>query len=132
MSATPPNGKSAVAFWVAVLVPAFSFLAALVGVIWQLASVAFSVTDMSGKVAALQIQREADRQEIARLRIDSSEQKAALLEIETQFCERDHLSNLTHASDLRWFAMLWSKTFGQTLPTDNAYYPTVCNRKPRQ
>ena len=55
-----------------------------------------------------------------------------LNEVETQFCEADHLRNLMHANDLRWFAMLFDKSFGAKLPTDNTYYPIVCNRKAAQ
>lgn len=52
-----------------------------------------------------------------------------LLEIETQFCAGDIVRNLFHANDLRVMAMMWTKTMGGTLPTDNAYYPTMCNNK---
>jgi hypothetical protein len=50
---------------------------------------------------------------------------AALVEIETQFCGQDNLRSQIHASDLRWFAMLWHKVFGQELPIGNAFYGKV-------
>lgn len=54
---------------------------------------------------------------------------AALVEIETQFCESDALRNIMHANDLRMFAVLWSKVIPDAqLSTGNAYYPIVCNK----
>lgn len=50
-------------------------------------------------------------------------------EIETQFCAQDIVRNLMHANDMRQMAQLWEKQFGTRLPTDNAYYPTICNRR---
>jgi hypothetical protein len=126
------NGKATIAMWVGIIVPVAAVLFTIIGTIWNLASVAFRVAAQDTEIATIKVQREVDRQEIGRLRLETSAQKAALLEIETQFCEADHLRNLTHANDLRMFSMLWNKAFGQNLPTDNAYYPTVCNRKQSQ
>lgn len=54
---------------------------------------------------------------------------AKLVEIETQFCASDIVRNLLHASDMRLQAMLWAKAYpGEKIPTDNAFYPRVCNR----
>lgn len=54
---------------------------------------------------------------------------ARMVEIETQFCSRDNISNIMHAFDLRLEAMLWAKVFqGSIFPTDNAFYPKVCNQ----
>jgi len=65
----------------------------------------------------------------AQRRTDLSVMNARMVEIETQFCARDSLSNLMHAADLRLFSMLWAKTFPNSrYPTDNAYYPKVCNQ----
>lgn len=58
--------------------------------------------------------------------------EAALLEIETQFCAADMARNLMHASDLRNYAVLYKKVFGDDYPTSNAYYPTICNRPVRR
>jgi hypothetical protein len=55
--------------------------------------------------------------------------QAALTEIETQFCASDIVRNLIHANDLRMLSLLWKTIHnGETYPTDNAYYPMVCNR----
>lgn len=53
-------------------------------------------------------------------------------EIETQFCAQDIVRNLMHANDLRTVSLLWEKTFGVKYPTDNTYYPTICNRPIRK
>src|ERR1700748_220119 len=53
-------------------------------------------------------------------------------EIETQFCAQDIVRNLMHANDLRSVSILWEKTFGSRIQTDNAYYPTICNRRVKQ
>lgn len=50
-------------------------------------------------------------------------------EIETQFCSQDIVRNLMHANDLRNLSILWEKQFGYPYPTNNAYYPTICNRR---
>ncbi len=50
-------------------------------------------------------------------------------EIETQFCAQDIVRNLMHANDLRNLSVLWEKQFGMPYPTNNAYYPTICNRR---
>lgn len=67
-----------------------------------------------------------DRQ--AGLRADVVQQAAALIEIETQFCASDIVRNLMHAEDVRKLSMLWQKEFQVQFPTDNTYYPVVCNR----
>jgi hypothetical protein len=58
---------------------------------------------------------------------------AKLVEIETQFCASDVMRNLTHAQDMRTTAVLWRQAFPRNpLPTDNAYYPRICNRAESQ
>jgi flagellar biogenesis protein FliO len=54
---------------------------------------------------------------------------AKLIEIETQFCASDIVRNLMHAQDSRTIAILWHKAFPETtMPTDNTFYPRICNR----
>lgn len=63
---------------------------------------------------------------IGDLRNDVIGQKAALVEIETQFCNTDYMRNLMHAQDLRMTSMIWAKVFPDShYPTDNAYYPRI-------
>lgn len=50
-------------------------------------------------------------------------------EIETQFCGTGNIINLMHANDMRLQSVLWQKSFpGITFPTDNPFYPVLCNR----
>jgi hypothetical protein len=66
---------------------------------------------------------------VAEGKANSAQFKAQLVEIETQFCASDSVRNLMHATDLRITSMLWGKVNpGQVLPTDNAFYPVICNR----
>lgn len=52
-----------------------------------------------------------------------------LVEVETQFCASDIVRNLIHAQNMRIESIMWSKLFPDTrMPTDNAFYPKVCNR----
>lgn len=68
----------------------------------------------------------ANTDRINELRSKQTEQKAALVEIETQFCNADYVRNIMHANELRVLSMLWSKAFdGTRYPTDNAYYPRI-------
>lgn len=54
--------------------------------------------------------------------------RASLVEVETQFCASDIVRNLMHANDLRVLSILWTHGKLGTYPTDNSYYPMVCNR----
>lgn len=62
------------------------------------------------------------------IRSENTKQAAALIEIETQFCNADHVRNLNLAQENRLFAMLWQKVYGQEYPISNSFYPTICNR----
>lgn len=57
------------------------------------------------------------------------EQALSLNEIETQFAAQDIVHNLTRANNMRVESLLWQKVYGTVLPTDNAYYPTISNRR---
>lgn len=55
--------------------------------------------------------------------------RAQLVEIETQFCASDSIRNLMHAADMRITSVMWTKVSpGSVMPTDNAFYPSICNR----
>jgi hypothetical protein len=70
---------------------------------------------------------------VAERRAAQATMNAKLVEIETQFCAADVMRNLTHAQDMRTTAVLWRQAFPQNpLPTDNAYYPHICNRAETQ
>lgn len=83
------------------------------------------------QVRAGLIQENAER--ISILRTDVTRLAADLREIETQFCASDIIRNLMHAHEMRIETMLWSAVNPKMpLPTDNAYYPMVCNRQQEQ
>lgn len=63
------------------------------------------VSDLSGQIKTLQGQ---------------------IAQIQGQVCTLDITRNLMHAYDMRELSMLFQKVFGQSLPTDNSYYPTIC------
>lgn len=89
-----------------------------------------SGTRQDAQISSLQNIQNRTGDRIIEMREQITRQAAALIEIETQFCGADHLRNLTHATDMRITSMLWEKEFpGSRFPTDNAYYPQVCNRK---
>jgi len=76
-------------------------------------------------IAALERQSTFDQEKIAELRAIAAKNGADLIEIETQFCASDSIRNQITAWDLRIFAVLWKKTFGDVLPTDNAFYGQI-------
>lgn len=54
---------------------------------------------------------------------------AKLVEIETQFCASDIVRNLLRSDDMRIRSVMWAKLYpGEKMPTDNSYYPRICNR----
>jgi len=73
------------------------------------------------------IQTQANMVSIAANKADTD---ARMIEIETQFCASDIVRNLIHANDLRITSMLVKKSFNMTFPTDNAFYPEICQRHP--
>jgi hypothetical protein len=129
MSSRNGNGWTKYATIGAAVIPAFAaFVTVIVQYSNQAAEVRLQATRNSEYERRLGISEDtARRQELL-----MANQAQALNEIETQFCESDHLRNLMHAEDLRKLSMLWEKTFAIKIPTDNAYYPIVCNRKARQ
>jgi hypothetical protein len=66
---------------------------------------------------------------VAEFRAASAQFRTQLVEIETQFCASDAVRNLMHAADMRLASVMWTKiNSGSVLPTDNAFYPQICNR----
>lgn len=79
--------------------------------------------------ARLAVMEERLTQGSAEQRSNDAKFQAALTEIQAQFCASDMVRNLMHANDLRTVAMLWKSVHaGETYPTDNTYYPAVCDR----
>jgi hypothetical protein len=126
MADSGTNGASRFGLWTGIVASAIVLLGAIGGVFY----VAFQGQANTSSVndIKLRIDRIEDRQNMADGKINS--QADALVEIETQFCATDIVRNLMHANDMRIQSMLWAKAYpGSVLPTDNAYYPTICNRK---
>jgi hypothetical protein len=94
----------------------------------QIGTLSFQVAQISDRQSTIerrlsQLETKANNSQVDRAQIRSD-----LREVETQFCEGDNVRNLMHANDMRIQAMLWGKAFGSPLPTDNAFYPFVCQR----
>lgn len=101
----------------------------IIGVIGSTFFVAFSTRSNSEALAMQSIQITAMQSRIEVLTRRVSSQELALNEVETQFCASDNLRNEMHARDLRDFAVVFEKVFGQKFPIENAFYARVCNRR---
>lgn len=123
------NGVNTWQRWMSVLIPAIAGLGTAGTLFYQLANVAFQVNSNMASNAAISTRMDIIVSDVVKLQRDNEQQKAALNEIETQFCGNDIVRNLMHANDMRLQSMLWKKVFDNPLPTDNAYYPIICNRK---
>lgn len=101
-------------------------LLSLVGSVFY---VAFSTKANSDALLLQAVVPQSLGADIRALQIKQNTLDVGLNEIETQFCAQDIVRNLMHANDMRNVTLLWEKTFGMRLSTDNAYYPTICNRR---
>lgn len=102
---------------------------ALISLVVQASSTSVQVAALTAQVNNMQTQQALNVERLNETRAHEVALQASLVEIETQFCASDMLRNLMHANDLRYFSILWQNIFKHTLPTDNAYYPMVCNRQ---
>jgi hypothetical protein len=98
------------------------------GAIVQFGSLRSTVERLETDLTDFRNIQRAQGDEIARLQKSIGELHLSLSEIETQFCASDIVRNLMHANDLRQVSLLWQKVFNVPYPTNNAYYPTICNR----
>lgn len=106
-----------------------TLVAALITLNVQLANVSYTATGTKAAADALSIRVSSLDERSSSMALDVAQLRTALLEIETQFCANDIVRNLMHANDMRIMSILWDKLgFGARLPTDNVYYPNVCNR----
>jgi hypothetical protein len=126
--AASANGNSRRQFWITTTIAAFFIVTAIVSYVVQITSIGSIGTQNTDSIKALQDSNYNLRIEQDKMQARLIVQEAALKEIETQFCASDIVRNLMHANELRDVAMLHEKVFGARMPTDNAYYPTVCNR----
>jgi hypothetical protein len=103
--------------------------AMLLGLVGAVFYVGFSTRANSDAIAGQALVNQALNVEIRALQLRAEAQAVAMNEIETQFCGEDIVRNLMHANDMRTMALLWEKTFAGRMPTDNAFYPSICNRR---
>jgi hypothetical protein len=90
---------------------------------------AASRTDREQLNNRLRVLEATVQEDSAQRRSEAAAITQKLTEVETQFCASDIVRNLLHANELRLFSLLWAKIYpGEHMPTDNAYYPRVCNR----
>ena len=91
-----------------------------------IAGLTFLVMLLAGGWAVVRLQTDSAT---AALAIELASQRAALLEVETQFRAEDQIQNLHTANNQRFFSLLWQKTFGSPFP-EITYYPSVSDSKP--
>jgi hypothetical protein len=123
------NGASRAGLYLSIVIAALMLL----GMIGSVFYVAFEVRADSVLIEAQSILIHTSQDELRSLQLKLNSLEVAMNEVETQFCADDQMRNIMHANDMRLQSLLWQKTYpGTTLPTDNAYYPTICNRKAKQ
>lgn len=125
MSHTPPNGASRIGLWLSIAVSG----AVLISMTGAMFFVAFNTRENSEMILVLDRTVREISVKLNELQDRHTKLEVGLHEIETQFCGEDIVRNLMHANDQRQASIMWEKVFGTKYPTDNAYYPTICNRK---
>jgi hypothetical protein len=123
------NGSARFTTMLSIGVAAVGLASAGITGAYQLISMTTEVRVLTQEKDSLAGMVNRQRADIATLALEVNRQKSALIEIETQFCATDNMRNIIHANDLRIQAMVWRKVFGDELPTANAFYPRVCNRR---
>lgn len=104
-------------------------LGAMISFFIQTATTAGLVSSLTLRVNSLEMNYNRAFDRINEQRAITTGIQSALTEIETQFCAEDIVRNVTHSNDMGIMSMLWQQTYPSTrLPTDNAYYPQICNR----
>lgn len=123
-----PNGVRRWQEWIptaglmlTVLVGVITYVVQIANVQMQNAQNSDKIKELERRVAVL-VERTTDQ--LTRITVI----QADLREVETQFCASDIVRNLMHANDMRTTSVLWAKVFIGVMPTDNAYYPVICNR----
>lgn len=129
MTGPAPNGGARWQMWSAIITAAVVAVGFMSTVAYNVVSISIQQALQGTKNSDVERRLELLRADLESLKLRNAEQKAALIEIETQFCASDTARNLTHATDLRMVALLWQRTFGESFPIGNAYYPQICNRQ---
>lgn len=122
------NANASRQFWVSVAGTGFLVLAAFIAFFVQMANVASDLRTLTARVAMVEDRAKLGETQTIAIASNSVRTNENLKEVETQFCASDIVRNLMHANDMRIVAVLWQKIQGTDFPTDNAYYPMICNR----
>lgn len=126
------NGSSRWTTWSSVIGSAVIAVGFMGTVAYQVVSVSIQQTLQMTRNDEFTRRLDLLRSDIEGLKLRDTQQKAALIEIETQFCASDTARNLMHANDLRLYAVIYEKVFSAQYPIGNAYYPQICNRDIRR
>lgn len=118
------NGYGKAGFWVSLA----SVALVIIGAIIWVGALANEVAANNKAIVDQDRRVERLASDLSRNDLETSGITRDLKEVETQFCASDIVRNLMHANDMRTVSLLWQKTYGVPYPTDNAYYPTICNR----
>jgi hypothetical protein len=132
MTEAPKNGSTKWTMWSSVVGSAVIAIGFMSTVAYQVVSISVQQSLQAGRNEDVARRLDLLRGDIEGLKLGNAQQKAALIEIETQFCASDTARNLMHANDLRLYAVIYEKVFGAAYPVANAYYPKICNRDPKR
>jgi hypothetical protein len=119
MASTAANGASRLGLWLSIAISA-GLLFGMIGTVFY---VGFRVQATADALDLLVRRTAVIEDKIAILQDRLTRMETSQTEIETQFCGVARDVNRMHANDMRVFALLWHKSFGDTYPTDNSYYP---------
>jgi len=131
MSAAP-NGTARWTLWVTVVATVGAGITGIVTYTNQIAALSSANESLDQRFKGLEKRLDEESSANSKTRSQVIALRTALSEIETQFCAEDTVRNLMHANDLKFTAILWEKSMGSKMPTDNAYYPQICNRDRRE
>jgi hypothetical protein len=124
-----PNGNGTLRWqlWVSIASAIGGLVYAIVSYTVQIAELRSGINSANTQIAELQRRLDTQATAVTLNRNATIVLETSLKEVETQFCGADVVRNIIHANDLRIQAMLWRKVFGEEYPTQNAYYPYICN-----
>lgn len=126
-----PNGSARWQFGINTVMMVFSLAVPVVAFLVQTASLETKLEGARAQVVALDRRILALEGAVQINREDIAAQKAAFVEIETQFHAADEMRNLTHAQDMRDYAIVYRKVFGADYPMGPAYFPTIARPEAR-
>lgn len=127
-SKSAANGASRIGLWLSIA----TSLVMLLGAVGAIFYIGFKVQANADALDAISRRAVIGEDKITAVQDRLTKIEVSQNEIETQFCSQDIVRNLMHANDQRVASILWQKVFETRIPTDNAYYPTICNRRIKQ